>query len=148
MLKRFFNDVTGKSKLEREANEIASSLGKAEVRSSQLVRDIEELKNEMSWAGRRSTPCHTGTLTEKDLQQHIANNFPGQIKNRKQAKEVLDCIENYFIGARKQGLNAVWSGWFTQLCMRSSRGKDTARLYYHKPFREMLKGLGTDEAKK
>ena len=101
-----------------------------------------------SWIGRKSKPCHTGTLTEHDLQQHLVDNFRGSgIPNQRKAKEVLDCIEDYFISARKHGNNAVWYGWFTQLCMRSPSGRQTTKIRWHKPFKMMLKEISRRKIK-
>jgi hypothetical protein len=92
------------------------------------------------WIGKRSKPSHVGTLTEADLQQHLVDYCPG-IGTKAQAKETLDCIERYFIKARKDGKNAVWFGWFTLLCMRSSDGKERTKVRWHKPYRDMLRKI-------
>lgn len=98
------------------------------------------LIKDRSWIGRKSTPSNLGTLTEHDLQLHLVTHIDS-IKNNQQAKEILDSIEGYFINARKHHLNAVWYGWFTQLCYRSPKGKEITKMYWHKPFRNMLKSL-------
>lgn len=94
------------------------------------------------WVGKRSKPSNVGTLTEADLQQHLVDSdcCPG-VNNKAQAKATLDCIENYFIRARKDGKNAVWYGWFTLLCMRSSDGKERTKVRWHKPYRNMLRKI-------
>lgn len=101
-----------------------------------------EFLRSYKWLGKRSVPCHTRTLTEQDLQQHLVDNFSNSgVPDRRKAKEILDCVENYFISARRQGFNAVWYGWFTQLCMRSPAGRQTTKIRWHKPFGTMMREI-------
>lgn len=105
-----------------------------------------EFLKSYKWLGKRSAHCHVRTLTERDLQQYLVDNFSDSgVPDRRKAKEILDCVENYFISARRQGFNAVWYGWFTLLCMRSPSGRQATKVKWHKPFREMLKEISKEK---
>lgn len=96
------------------------------------------------WIGKRSVRSHTVTLTERDLQLHVVENFKDSgISTEQKAKEVLDCIENYFINARRNNWNAVWAGWFTQCCFRRPDGYEVTKIYWHKPFRLMMRKINS-----